>query len=108
VGEWTDADSRALSVALVVEDGHRIALRGAERAEAVRIMVRRGLSTETIADRLRIKTESLRLWARRHGITLPSMVEPQAWWVEVAWPSMSSEARAYRKRRKADRAGVAA
>lgn len=103
MGEWTEQDSRALTVALVAIDGHRIALRGAEKTEAVQIMVGRGLDTETIAERLRTTPERLRPWARRHGIELPPMRPPQEWWVTAAWPSMSSTARARQRRERAAR-----
>lgn len=92
---WTDADSRALTVELVVEDGHNLPLRGEERAAAIRAMVARGLDIQTIATRLCVDDlETLRAFARRWQIDLPPTQPPQPWWVEVACPSDSKAGRA--------------
>lgn len=102
---WTEHDSRRLTVAFVAIDGHRMRLRGDERAEAIRAMRARGLDTKTIAERLYLSVEALHAWASKHGIPLPSVQPSQPWWVEVACPSSATRNR--RRQKQAQRARAA-
>lgn len=99
---WSIEDSRALSVALVVRDGHRLPLRGVEREVAVEAMIARGLDAETMAERLRITPDALRAFARHHNIAIPK-ANPQPWWVAIAQPSRTSAAQRRQRREQADR-----
>jgi hypothetical protein len=106
VTTWTDQDSRDLTVALVAVDGHRMPLRGDERAEALRLMAGLGLDRQTIATRLCLTVPAVTRAARYYGVTLPSMVEPQHWTVAVYDRSKAPGRWARRKRRQTE--GVAA
>lgn len=104
---WTIEDSRALSIALVVRDGHRLPLRGIEREAAVEAMIARGLDAETMAERLRITPDALRAFARHHNIVIPK-ANPQPWWVAVAQPSGTSAARRRQTREQTARQAATA
>lgn len=71
--EWTDADSVTLSALLVARDGHQMRLTGAERVAAIRMMADRGLSSEAMADRLRVSADVVSTAARRAGIAIPRL-----------------------------------
>lgn len=92
---WTEQDSLNLTVALVVEDGYRMPLVGAERLAAVQQMIAAGMDSRSVADRLCISLDQLRNWSRAEGIRWPGRT--QGWWVAVAQPSGSAEAKARRK-----------
>lgn len=100
---WTEQDSINLSAALVAQDGYRMPLTGAERRAAVEQMIAAGMDSRAVADRLCITVQQLWTWSRGEGIRWPG--RKQGWWVAVAQPSGSPEAKA---RRKAAREAMAA
>lgn len=89
---WTERESRELTVALVVEDGHRMRLVGDERRTAVERMTAAGHDRATIAFRLCITVKRLENWAAENNVTLPR-TQGAAWWVAVAHPHRGLERR---------------
>ncbi len=83
----TDADGGFDEVAVrLVLGGHRMALHGADRLEAVRRMAESGLARVEIAQRIKLTRSALEYWARRHGVALPDDRPARHWtydWVET-------------------------
>lgn len=92
MSEWTEQDSITLTAALVAIDGARMALKGRERIEAIRLMARRGLSTEDMALRLRTSVHVVAQAASRAGIKIPRLDEPGFY--RIAYPGRRSRAKA--------------
>lgn len=92
MSEWTEQDSIALTAALVAHDGARMALKGRERIEAIRLMARRGLGADVMALRLRTNTEVVSTAARRAGIRIPQVDKPGFY--RIAYPGRRSRAKA--------------
>lgn len=69
----TDADGGFDEVAVqLVLDGYHMPLHGADRREAVRRMVARGVQRAEMARRLKLSSPIILVrWAKRHGIDLP-------------------------------------
>ena len=97
--EWTEQDSAAVEAAMVAHDGHRMALKGAARAEAIRMMAHLGLSADVMAVRLRSTPGRVNAAARRAGVSLPR--EDMRRWLTVARTPQLRERDRQRSRRTA-------
>ena len=106
--EWTEQDSINLTAKMVAHDGHRMALRGAEREAALRMMAALGLDRKTIADRLRMTVYQVGRAARYYGITLLPTVPPQHWTVAIYEPSKHPDRVRERAHARRQSQGVAA
>lgn len=102
---WTEQDSINLTASLVAHDGHRMALLGAEREAALRMMAALGLDRATMATRLRLTIGQVNRAASYYRIKLPSMIAPQHWAVAVVEPSKDLK---HRRAKKAQRARAVA
>lgn len=78
----TVSEPDLLAIKLVAIDGHRMALEGKERLEALKLMCRHDLPQELIAWRLCMGLEALRRYAQRSKIKLPLVRRPAHWSVD--------------------------
>jgi hypothetical protein len=67
---WGEDDSIVLTVALVVDDGHRMRVRGAERIAVVRAMSSRGATLKEIAHRTESDPADISRLSRRLSLPL--------------------------------------
>lgn len=102
---WTEQDSIRLSAELVARDGHRIALRGAERKAAIELMVELGVERRVMAERLRISIQELARSGARLGVRVPR--SPGAHWT-LAMADSSKTLERRRESMRASRARAAA
>jgi hypothetical protein len=71
-----DHEYDELAVSLVL-DGHRMKLRGEDRAEALRRMTAYGMSREVMAARIKMSGPAqLSRWAKTHGVELTPRTQP--------------------------------
>lgn len=77
-----------IAVSQVVEDGHRMKLRGRDRSEAIRRMAASGRFTQQeAADALMLRLNTLSVYASRLRVSFPSAIEPMHWSVPYMTPS---------------------
>lgn len=68
-----------LAIEQVVVDGHKLKLTKAERVIAIRLMTERGIEAKVMAERLKVRVETIRRDAKDANIELPKAVEPVHW-----------------------------
>ena len=69
--QWTEVDGARLTAKLVIMDGHRMPIRGADAREAVRLGTERGLTSGQIAERTGLSMHYIQRTRTALGLTPP-------------------------------------